>query len=1070
MPRYLLASTALFALAAGVHSARAEDITTKKTTPLRTSTIKAGAADSINITKDGSVVLTAGTAVTMDSDHAITNAGAITVSNGSAGILAAADTTGNITNSGTITVDEPYKPSDGDNDGDPDGPYALGSHRYGIRTGGAHIGNIANSGKITVQGNDSAGIALGGKLTGNFTHNGETTVTGDRSTGIEAGAIDGDVRLAGSVTARGKDAIGAHFSGNVDGAMVVQGTVVATGYRYTTVPSDPSKLDADDLLQGGPALLVEGDVSGGIVLAIPPKDNDPNNADEDADGIPDKDEGSAKVVSYGAAPAMVIGATNHTVTIGPVAGTASGYGLQIDGAVEGQGLYSGIDATGLAIGGRGGTVTIANGIGVRGSITAASNGASATAVRVGAGTTTPELKNAGAIAATGGDAASAMTTAIHVTAGASLPAIRNSGSIKATAGKAGTATAILDESGTVTLIENSGTIAASGAQDGSGRNVAIDLSAGNQGATVRQTQVAAGFAAPAITGDIRFGSGNDLLSIADGSLTGDVIFGGGSDTLALSGDAMQTGKVTFGSAADTMTLAGSARFSGTVDFGGGADMLTLTGTSVFSGNLVNAAQASVKVTGGTLDVSTPAQLGSLDIGKDGVLVATLDATAGQGSAYTVAGTASFAEGSKLAIRLADVSTAEGSYQVLTAGAIQGLDKLDTVTDLVPFMFKASLDENAAANTIVVDVARRSVAELGLNRSQASAYNAVFAALTKDDKIEDVFLSITDGGTFRDAVAQMLPDHAGGTFEGISLGVRTLARQLQDPPNRIEADGKIATTVNLAFWGSDKNTGQTAAYDLSGYAWSLGGEYQTGLGYFGATVSYLWNNHKIGAASEVKSGSVEGAVHWRGQWGAFGGFARASIGHSDFDSERTFTGVASTGDVKRTMDGSWNGSFVSFAAGASAEGGSQFFFFRPQVSLDYVRLKEDGYAETGDDALDLTVDKRTSDELGLNAGMTVGVDLLGMRARDENWMRIETEGGWREVLSGSLGATTARFGTGDVEQGDRFTLSPDGSTSGWFARLRAYGGPGGFIMGGELSADQRHGDVNLALRGSVTVKW
>src|SRR3546814_4316471 len=155
-----------------------------------------------------------------------------------------------ITNSGTITVDEPYKPADDDNDGDPDGPYALGSHRYGIRTDGAHAGNIANSGKITVQGNDSAGIALGGKLTGNFTHNGETTVSGDRSTGIAAGAIDGNVRLAGSVTARGKDAVGAHFSGDIDGAMVVQGTVVATGYRYTTVQSDPSKLDGDERRQG----------------------------------------------------------------------------------------------------------------------------------------------------------------------------------------------------------------------------------------------------------------------------------------------------------------------------------------------------------------------------------------------------------------------------------------------------------------------------------------------------------------------------------------------------------------------------------------------------------------------------------------------------------------------------------------------------------------------------------------------------------------------------------------------------------------------------------------------------
>ena len=43
--------------------------------------------------------------------------------------------------------------------------------------------------------------------------------------------------------------------------------LTASGYRYTTAPADPSKLDADDLLQGGPALSIEGDVTGGIILS-----------------------------------------------------------------------------------------------------------------------------------------------------------------------------------------------------------------------------------------------------------------------------------------------------------------------------------------------------------------------------------------------------------------------------------------------------------------------------------------------------------------------------------------------------------------------------------------------------------------------------------------------------------------------------------------------------------------------------------------------------------------------------------------------------------------------------------
>src|SRR5690606_25683056 len=122
------------------------------------------------------------------------------------------------------------------NDGDLDGPFALGSNRFGIRTAGGHTGKILNSGTITLEGNDSAAIWLGGPLTGAFTHDGTSNVTGNRSVGVHAEAISGNVRLAGTVTAKGESAVGARFTGDVAGAMVVQGSIAATGYRYTSVP------------------------------------------------------------------------------------------------------------------------------------------------------------------------------------------------------------------------------------------------------------------------------------------------------------------------------------------------------------------------------------------------------------------------------------------------------------------------------------------------------------------------------------------------------------------------------------------------------------------------------------------------------------------------------------------------------------------------------------------------------------------------------------------------------------------------------------------------------------------
>lgn len=1065
MSRHLLATTAItLILATG---AQAEDISTAKTAPVRTSTVKAGAPDKINITTSGSITLTSGTAVTIDSNHDVSNAGTIKVSNanGAIGILALAGADSDITNSGTITIDEPYTPTDLDNDGDLDGPFALGSNRNGILVQGNLTGKIVNSGTITVKGNQSAGIAVLGQLTGNFVHDGKTTIVGDNSVGVRLAGVTGNVRLAGTVSATGANSVGAHFTGDVSGAVVVQGYISSTGYRYTSSPNDPSKLDADDLLQGGSALVFEGDVSGGILLAVAPKDSNPNNADEDADGIEDAKEGNAKIVTYGAAPAMVIGAAGNDVAIGAISGISTGYGLQIDGTVEGHGVYAGIDGTGLQIGGLGGNVSIANGIGISGSVAATSKFDTATGLKFGAGATTPEIRVTGKVTAVSGNLETANAVAIQIDGGATLPSLYNGGLISATVGAKGSSTAIVDHSGTLSLVQNSGTISATGGTS-AGSNVAIDLTAALGNTVVRQTKVATGYAAPAITGDIHFGNGNDQLLLEDGSFTGDVTFGSGTDKLALSGDAVQKGKVTFSSAANIMTLAEASTFEGLVDFGGGADILTISGNSLFSGGIANAAGLAIHVNGGALDLKTPSQFAALDLGASGVLVATLSQQSGQGSSYTVSGNVSIADGAKLVLRLADVENAVGSYDILTAGSITGLDNLETVTDLVPYMFKADLDEDAASNMIVVDVARRTVEELGLNQSQASAYDAIFAALSSDQDIEDVFLGITNGDSFRYTVGEMLPDHAGGSFEGISLGTRTTARNLFDSQSPLITKNKFTATANLAFWGSDKETGQTAAYDLHGYSWTMSGEYETGFGKIGASFAYLWNQHTNGMQSEVKADSMELAAHWRGKIGPVSAFARGSMGSANFDSERTFIGALDGEPLTRKITGKWDGDFVTGMAGISAEGGGKHFFFRPSVIVDYIKLKEDGYSEAGGgEALDLTVEARKSDELGLNTGMALGYDFIGRRKRDENWFRMEAEGGWRQILKGDLGDTVAHF-----EDGDDFTLSGDGSTNGWYARARAMGGPAGFTMGGELAAEDRHGSVNLALRGSISIEW
>src|SRR5690606_18953089 len=657
--------------------------------------------------------------------------------------------------------------------------------------------------------------------------------------------------------------------------------------------------------------------------------------------------------------------------------------------------------------------------------------------------------------------------------GAVVGTIRNAGTIKATAsGANGSASGIVDLSGGLNLIENSGTISATGAEAASGRNIAIDLSANTTGATVKQTQVAVGIAAPSIAGDIRFGSGNDVFDVADGTVKGDVHFDAGNNTMALSGDAIHPGRALFRAGADVLRLAGSSKFDGTVDVGGGADSLPLDGSAQLSGKLLNAAAAAVKVTGGTLNLAGPAAIGSLSVGANGVLVATLDKTAGEGTFYDVAGSATFAKGATLALRLGDLHDAEGHYTILEASSLSGVSDLTTKTDLIPFMFKATLAKDGAPNTIAVNVSKRTAQELGLNRSQSAAYNAVFAAIGNDEDIEDVFLGITNGEQFRHAVGQMMPDHAGGAFEGVSLGARTFARQIADPRSPVYLIGGVDVLFSAGGWTSEKSQGDTAAYNLGGFGFSAAGEVDTGIGSFGAGATWFWNEYDNGSdRTRILSDTYELSAYWRGNWGGFSAYGRGSIGLVDFSGRRTFTGSADGEAVEKNVRGDWKGTLMTLTGGASYEGRSGSLFYRPAVSVDYLSLDEDGYTETGGgEALDLIVEDRKSDELALNGGLTLGLDFIGQggggrllrpSSGERNWFRVEAEGGWREVVGGSLGSTTARF-----EDGTPFTLDPEQTESGWYARLRATGGSSLFELGGEIGAEDRHDRTGLSLRGTM----
>lgn len=967
--------TAALAPLALVSAAHAETkITTAVTTPVKTSTAANGAPDDLTIDTGGSVKpAAAGAAVTLDSNNAVKNAGVIGFNNvsGATGVLVLGGHAGAVTNTGTISVVEDYTPTDTDKDGDLDGPLAQGSGRFGVRITGpaAFTGDVRSNlgASISVEGNDSAGIAAQTQVTGNLVNAGSISVVGDRSAGVSAQKVTGDVRITGAVAAQGQGASAVVLSDDVGGVLQLQNAITATGYRSTDRLSDAAraKLDADDLMQGGAAVRVMGDVGKGILLDRPPADKDPNNADEDSDGTPDAQESTASVTSFGAAPALDIGSARATA-IGAVGAGDDAYGLVIRGSVTGAGVNDGVGATAIRIGQAGGGVTaLAGGINNQGgTITAAAYGADVTA--------------------NGGDA-----VALLVNPGAVVPALRNSGTIQATlTGGSQSALAIVDRSGSLALVENTGVIAAAVTpKTGSssvGQAVAIDLSANTTGAVVRQTKVT-DTSKPAITGDVRLGSGDDRLEILGGSMTGAMSFGAGADTLVLDKGAAVTGAI--------------------------ADSDGLLTLDVRDGRLAAANAGAVQVS-------------ALSLGAKGVLAFTLDPAANTATRFDVSGAATIASGAEIELNLASLVKTPTSFDLIRAGSLQagaaGANLLGA-----PFLYAAELKADTVSGVLSVDLRPKTASELGLNRSGSQAYGAVLSALDKDSAIAGAFLAQKTQAGFQSLYDQMLPDHSGGSLMSAAAISGAISQAVGQALPHDGYGGSAIWAQEIAFH-IDRDRQQAAGYTSNGYGLAAGAEIVGETNAVGLDASFVTTEYKDKDAQvgeRVVMNFTEAGAYWRLRSGPLQADARAGLGYVWFDGDRRLVG----GGLARSTKAKWNGWLADVHAGASYALHAGRFYARPEVSLDYIRLTEDGYQEAGGGAgVDLKVDSRDGDLLTGQALVAFGWDF----GEDDMHWAPELKLGWRQKISGAPGATTARF-----QGGDAFTLDPETpASSGAIARL------------------------------------
>lgn len=1062
--RLALTATCITTLAILLAAEARADTTISTATTAPLSTVAAG---NITVTADGSIAPPSGAAITINSNNNVGNAGKLTFSNVNAatGIVGNGGLTSNITNSGTITVDETYTRTDTNSDGVLDGAFATGANRYGIRIDGgpAFVGTINNSGTILVEGNTSAGIFLSAPLTGNFTTNGGgITVVGDNSTGIRLGAVIGKVAMATTTAVTGEGSQGFVLAGDVSGQVVVHGSITTTGYSATALPTDITKLTAQNLLQGGSAMAVNGNISGGLLIAAAPTDTTNTTADLDNDGIADATQTTATFITYGSAPALAVGTAATPVTLGVFNGNTNG--LIVNGKIAGVGVYSGISATGVQIGGFGAPVTVNGGIAVGGQIQSSANGAASYGLRLGAGATTPGLTVSGTIAAGATATAGGSSVGVAIDSGASLPKIVNTGAISATTtASTGLATAIRDNSGTLASVTNSGTLIAT-STDGTAR--AIDVSGNTSGFTFVQALASTTqTSTPGLAGAVVTGSGNDSINASAGLIASKMALGAGNDSITLSGTTQAVIDATLGDGNDSVALSGTSSYSGSIDFGTGSNSLTIGAGSLFFGQFINSgANIVTSVNGGTLAFNTTqaATMGSLAI-AGGTLGAVIDPSTGAHTMINVTGATTITAPTTLKIAVVKFGVSPTNYTILQSGTLTGANNVALSIDALPYLLKGVL--STTPNTLDVAIQRKTAAELNVSRSEAAGLDAVFSAIQGNSTLSTLFLGFADRDATLLRYREMLPDHQGGVFDVLSQGNRALApTEAATPWGQL---GHISLWAQQAIWDAHQDGRDTPGNGGSGWGITGGGDVAIGgNSRIGLSIGYIHGDVRDSGDNEVVANQFGGGVHWLGDWGKFHLAAYGNAGYVRLKETRALTGTNATAAAIFSSKGRWNGVNAAAGAKASYELTTGAFYARPSGQLTYNRLSESAHDETGGGTgFDLSVGKRTSSEFAATGLLALGVHFGNVTDPDATTFRFELEGGRRQILSSNLGATIAHF-TG----GSNFTLLPEDRKSGYIAAATTSIGSSSFrfvasAVGETRSNGQRVISGRFGLRGS-----
>ena len=481
------------------------------------------------------------------------------------------------------------------------------------------------------------------------------------------------------------------------------------------------------------------------------------------------------------------------------------------------------------------------------------------------------------------------------------------------------------------------------------------------------------------------GAGNDLVQLLDTSMvTGSIMLGEGDDVIAFSDASSTSGMIMGGSGQDTLRLDDRRRL----------DLLSgnLSSIELFEANQGTVAADSdyTLLDGGGLQVE-------LYAGGYGKLAVNGAATIGaQGELTVIASRQVYLDGDVFGVLVGDTVSGTFATETLTESGFLSFDvnylpaEVQVAANVLPFAAAASNRLQRAVGGYLDQIAPAATDDL-------AEVISTFQFLSPDADIDTVYRSLSpdthDNYTRAsyDGVTQYLDvlDHRMQTRRVGSLLQGSVAQPVAGGSLLLAYNGPVADMGPLHaddamavpawwrdFWGTafgrwgdqDGEDGYTGFdYDILGVALGFDRPVTEHL-LLGVSAAYT--DTDVDQDKGRGNGDIEG---WMAS--LYGNYsldrayvdATLSYGQNDYDARREVR----VGTIKRTARSDHDGDVFAASLGSGYPISREDTVLEPFGRLQYIRLDEDAFTETGADSVNQRISSRDTDSLTSEIGLRVG---------------------------------------------------------------------------------------------------